>query len=166
MVCTVHVICFISSIREFMEFTSKILVERTTISSRTSVKEQGIFYWIVCVSWCDWTNWLQIMKLFLHIVYIHHFKKTYLLKPLTYKPCHRNVWLYLKVSVLLSTGCYSLVECLLMVWQIIRSIPHGGYIELFLIPQCSITGITKAVVCALLSLAGAYKSSLATNWKE
>ena len=32
---------FFSSIREFMDFTSKILVERTALCSRASVKEQG-----------------------------------------------------------------------------------------------------------------------------
>ena len=48
-----------------------------------------------------------------------------------------------------------LVKHLLMVQWVLGSIPHGGPIALFLIPdssQCSITGITKAVVCAIVSL--------------
>ena len=30
------------SVKEFMDFTSKIIVERTAVCSRSSVKEQGI----------------------------------------------------------------------------------------------------------------------------
>ena len=32
--------------------------------------------------------------------------------------------------------------------------------------QCSTIGVTKAIVCAILSTDGAYKRTLAANWKE
>ena len=38
-ICTFHV--FSSSVREFMDFTAKLLVERTQVGLRASVKEQG-----------------------------------------------------------------------------------------------------------------------------
>lgn len=34
----------IFSVKEFMDFTSKIIVERTSVCSRSSVKEQGKYY--------------------------------------------------------------------------------------------------------------------------
>ena len=37
----IRVMVFLFSVKEFMEFTSKIIVERTTIAQRASVKEQG-----------------------------------------------------------------------------------------------------------------------------
>ena len=46
------------SVKEFMNFTSKILVERTMTSSRSSVKEQGrhctylIVFFCACVCLC------------------------------------------------------------------------------------------------------------------
>ena len=47
----------------------------------------------------------------------------------------------------------SVVEHSLMVCWIIRSFLHGGPIELLLISsQCSMTGVTKAVVCNVLSV--------------
>ena len=36
--------CIYFSVREFIEFTSKIVAERTNACSRASVKEQGIFF--------------------------------------------------------------------------------------------------------------------------
>ena len=56
----------------------------------------------------------------------------------------------------------SVVE--LMVWWVIRSILHGGPIELFLIP--SSVGITKVMVCTVCLWDGAHKRSLAANGKE
>ena len=47
--------------------------------------------------------------------------------------------------------CSSIVEHLLVVWWLFGSISHGGPIEPFHIPaSCSMTGVTKAVVCAIL----------------
>ena len=50
-----------------------------------------------------------------------------------------------------------MVQCLLMVQWVIGSIPHVEpcYCELFLV-QCSMTGVTKAVVCAILSMHSAH----------
>ena len=46
-----------------------------------------------------------------------------------------------------------MVECLLMVRQVIGLILHGGPIEVFFDPaSVSTTGITKAIVCVILSL--------------
>ena len=40
-----------------------------------------------------------------------------------------------------------------MVGWVVGSILHGGPIELFLVSsQCSTTGVTKAVVCIILSM--------------
>ena len=58
-----------------------------------------------------------------------------------------------------------IVEHYVMVRWIIGSIPRGGPIEQF--PhsiQCSTTGLTKAMVCAIL--VGAYKRSIAVIRKE
>ena len=47
------------------------------------------------------------------------------------------------------------------VGSFLRSEPLSGTIELFLVPsQCSMTGITKAVVCAILSRMMHIKDSL------
>ena len=46
----------------------------------------------------------------------------------------------------------SVVEHLFMVQWVVGSMPHGGPIELFHFNQCSMTGITKAMVCAFLSI--------------
>ena len=48
-----------------------------------------------------------------------------------------------------------------MLQWIIGSILRGGPIELFLIPDCSMTGVTKAVVSD-----GVYERILAANQKE
>ena len=47
-----------------------------------------------------------------------------------------------------------MVDHPLMVQQVISSILPGGPIELFLVrsSQCSTSGVTKAVVCAILSV--------------
>ena len=43
--------------------------------------------------------------------------------------------------------------CITEPYLVVGSILHGGLIELFLVPsQCSTTGITNAVVCAILSV--------------
>ena len=39
-----------------------------------------------------------------------------------------------------------------MVRWVVGSILHGGPIELFLIPAGVMTGVTKAMVCAILSV--------------
>ena len=45
------------------------------------------------------------------------------------------------------------VMIMLIVWWIIGSIPHEGLIELFfLLSQWSTTGVTKALVCTILSV--------------
>ena len=41
-----------------------------------------------------------------------------------------------------------MVECLLMVQWVVRSIPHSGPMELFYhSSQCSTTGVTNTMVC-------------------
>ena len=46
MICTVYKIntFSIDSVKEFMDFTGKIIVERTQPGLRASVKEQGMLY--------------------------------------------------------------------------------------------------------------------------
>ena len=54
-----------------------------------------------------------------------------------------------------------------MVQQVVGSIPHGRHIVISCSSQFSMTGLTKAVVCAILSwLDGTYKITLAANQKE
>ena len=36
--------CLVHSVKEFMDFTSKIIIERTNVCQRASVKEQGKAY--------------------------------------------------------------------------------------------------------------------------
>ena len=48
--------------------------------------------------------------------------------------------------------CRSMVQHLLMMLLVIGSIPHGEPIELFFSNQYSITGVTKAAVCGILSV--------------
>ena len=43
-----------------------------------------------------------------------------------------------------------MIEQSLMVQRVIGSIPHGGPISHF--SQCSTTGVTMAVICAVLSV--------------
>ena len=50
---------------------------------------------------------------------------------------------------------------------VVGSIPHGGPIELTShSSQISTTGVTKAMVCAILHVDDAYKRTLAANGKE
>ena len=50
---------------------------------------------------------------------------------------------------------------------VVRSIPYGGPFELFLVQaSASTTGVTKAVVCIIMSVVGAYKITLAAIRKE
>ena len=39
-----------------------------------------------------------------------------------------------------------------MVQWVVGSILHGGPIELFLVPASAMTGVTKALVCVILSV--------------
>ncbi len=57
---------FIFSVKEFMDFTSKIVVERTGISQRASVKEQGMYECNVSVAsnrFCRDNNRLLLSRL-------------------------------------------------------------------------------------------------------
>ena len=60
-----------------------------------------------------------------------------------------------------------MVKCLLLVQWVIRLIPHGGPIELFLIPD-STPRLVKQWLWYVLSCMwdGAYKITLAANRKE
>ena len=54
-----------------------------------------------------------------------------------------------------------------MVRWVVGLILHGGPIELFLVPASAPRlMISKAVVCAILSVDGTYKRTLAANRKE
>ena len=70
-----------------------------------------------------------------------------------------------KTTYLLNrAGRSSEVECSLMVRWVVGSILHGRAISRS--SQCSTTGVTKAMVCAILSVGWLYKRTLAVNRKE
>ena len=57
----------------------------------------------------------------------------------------------------------SVIDHPLMVRRVVVSIPHGRLSAISRSNQCSMSGVTKAVVCLW---DGAYKRSLAANRKE
>ena len=102
---------------------------------------------LTCTNWYVNTNWYDSVKCFFKLSLYIYIIVLY-------------IYIYIYIYILM-------VERPLMVRWVVGSIPHGGPIELFLVPASSPTfGVTKVVYALSCLWNGAYKRTLAAIQNE